>query len=108
MLSGSTENALILRKYAVDIRDSIYADFKEVITEWGLENYFLLQQNFIMCKTSGAYARFRGLDDSEKIKGIKGFKRVILEEVSQFDEVDFKQIRKRLRGAAGQQIGWHI
>jgi hypothetical protein len=44
------------------------------------------------------------LDDSEKIKGITNFKRVILEEISQFDEVDLKQIRKRLRGRKGQQI----
>ena len=48
--------------------------------------------------------RFRGLDDSEKVKGISNFKRVILEEVSQFNEVDLKQIRKRLRGRANQQI----
>ena len=47
---------------------------------------------------------FRGLDDSEKIKGLSNFKRIVLEEVSQFDEVDFKQVKKRLRGKDGQQI----
>lgn len=103
MLSGSDENALILRKFAVDIRDSIYSDFKTVISDWGLSDLFIIQQNYIGCKT-GSYVRFRGLDDSEKIKGISNFKRVILEEISQFDEVDLKQIRKRLRGRPGQQI----
>ena len=103
MLSGSDENALILRKFAVDIRDSIYSDFKTVINDWGLQDLFTIQQNYILCKT-GSFVRFRGLDDSEKIKGISGFKRVILEEISQFDEVDLKQIRKRLRGQEGQQI----
>ena len=103
MLQGKDENALILRKYAVDIRDSIYSDFKTIISEWGLEDHFTIQQNYILCST-GSYVRFRGLDDSEKIKGIANFKRVILEEISQFDEIDLKQIRKRLRGKAGQQI----
>jgi len=104
MLEGEHENALILRKYAVDIKDSIYADFKNIISDWGLQDLFIIQQNYIACKHTGSYVRFRGLDDSEKIKGITGFKRVILEEVSQFDEIDFKQIKKRLRGQAGQQI----
>jgi PBSX family phage terminase large subunit len=103
MLQGPNENSLILRKFAVDIRDSIYSDFKTVITDWGLAELFTIQQNYIQCKT-GSYVRFRGLDDSEKIKGIAGFKRVVLEEISQFDEVDLKQIRKRLRGQSGQQI----
>ncbi len=44
------------------------------------------------------------MDNPEKVKGITRFKRIILEEISQFDEIDLKQIRKRLRGMRGQQI----
>ena len=101
---SENENALILRKYATDIRDSIFSDFKNIISAWNLNEFFIIQQNFIICKLSGSYVRFRGLDDSEKVKGISSFKRVVLEEVTQFDEVDFKQIKKRLRGQEGQQI----
>jgi len=104
MLQKKDDNTLVLRKYGTDIRDSIYSDFKSVISKWGLSEYFLFQQNYIECLLTKSYIRFRGLDDSEKVKGISGFKRVVLEEVSQFDEVDFKQIRKRLRGLTGQQI----
>ena len=104
MLSGEDENALILRKFAVDIKDSIYHDFKTIISDWGLTDYFKVQINYIECVLTGSFCRFRGLDDSEKVKGITGFKRVILEEISQFDELDFKQIKKRLRGRKGQQI----
>lgn len=104
MLEGDCENALVLRKFAVDIKDSIFQDFKTIISDLGFSDFFIIQQNYIECKRSGSYVRFRGLDDSEKIKGISGFKRVILEEISQFDEVDFKQIKKRLRGQEGQQI----
>jgi phage terminase large subunit len=104
MLTGKGENALVLRKYGTDILDSIYADFKGVIAGWQLEKYFILQKNYIVCTQTGSYVRFRGLDDSEKVKGISNFKRAILEEVSQFDYDDLKQIRKRLRGKEGQQI----
>lgn len=104
MLRSRDETAMVLRKYSVDIEDSIYSDFREVITKWKLTEYFKLQKHYIECKATGAYVRFRGLDDSEKIKGISGFKRIILEEISQFDETDLKQIRKRLRGKPGQQI----
>jgi len=104
MMENRNENTMVLRKFAVDIKDSIYSDFTGIIRGWGLEKHFVIQQNYIMCKLTGSYVRFRGLDDSEKIKGLANFKRVVLEEISQFDEKDLKQIRKRLRGKAGQQI----
>lgn len=104
MLFSKGENALVLRKFGVDIKDTIYSDFKNIIDDWGLTQYFTIQINYIRCNLTGSYVRFRGLDDSEKVKGISGFKRVIMEEISQFDEVDFKQVRKRLRGMEGQQI----
>lgn len=99
-----TDNTMILRKYGCDIKDSIYSDFQKIITEWELNHLFKFQINYIECLLTGAYIRFRGLDDAEKIKGLTGFKRVILEEISQFDEEDLKQIRKRLRGESNQQI----
>lgn len=104
MCESGDENSLVLRKYGSDIEDSVYADFKGIISKWNLHDEFLCQQNYIECRITGAYIRFRGLDDSEKVKGISGFKRVILEEISQFNEVDLKQIKKRLRGKIGQQI----
>lgn len=104
MMENRDENTMVLRKYAVDIKDSIYSDFTGIIKGWGLTDYFVIQQNYIQCKLTGSYVRFRGLDDSEKIKGLANFKRVVLEEISQFDETDLKQIRKRLRGRVGQQI----
>ena len=94
MLTHPEENTLVLRKFGTDIKDSVYSDFKGIVNDWGLNDYFIFQQNFVLC-SNGSYVRFRGLDDSEKVKGISNFKRVVLEELSQFDEVDLKQIRKR-------------
>jgi phage terminase large subunit len=104
MLEGASNNTMVLRKYGSDIRDSIYSDMKGIIVDWGLSDIFDLQQNFIRCTLTGSYCRFRGLDDSEKVKGLAGFKRVVMEEISQFEEDDLKQIRKRLRGKVNQQV----
>ncbi len=104
MMAQENYNSLVLRKYHVDIKDSIYADFKNIITNWNLGEFFIVQQDYIKCKITGSYVRFRGLDDSEKVKGISGFKKIVMEEISQFEEEDYKQLRKRLRGMANQQI----
>jgi len=104
MLQGNANNTLIFRKYSVDIKDSIFADFKQIISDWELSDYFIIQQNFIKCKITGSYTVFKGLDDSEKIKGLTGFKKICMEELNQFELADFKQVRKRLRGKVGQQI----
>jgi len=97
------DSYMVLRKFGSDIEDSIFSDFTGVIDRWNLGALFESIKNKIRC-ASGGFIRFRGLDDSEKIKGIARFKRVLMEEMSQFEHEDFKQIRKRLRGRPGQQI----
>jgi phage terminase large subunit len=104
MMQSGDETACVFRKHATDIYDSIYSDFVGVIKSWGLQDHFICQTNYIECKLTGAYIRFRGLDSDQKIKGISGFKRIVLEEISEFERTDLKQIRKRLRGKVGQQI----
>lgn len=104
MLEGENNNSMIIRKYATDIVDSVYADIKGIIHDWGLQDEFLIHRNLITCKATKSYVRFRGLDDSEKLKGITRMRRVVLEEITQFDEADLKQVRKRLRGQTLQQI----
>jgi len=104
MLEGQGNNSLVFRKFSTDIESSIFEDFKKIISDWGLTEHFIIQKHFIKCKITDSYTRFKGLDDSEKIKGLSGIKKICLEEFSQFDITDFKQIKKRLRGLVGQQI----
>lgn len=101
LIEGS--DTLVFRKVSATIDETIYKDFKNIIYSLNLEHFFIIQAKKIKC-INGAQIVFKGLDDPEKIKGISSFKRVVLEEVSEFDFADFKQIRKRLRGMAGQQI----
>lgn len=97
------DSTLILRKVGASISDTIYNDFKTEIKRFGLTCMYEVVQNLIRC-SNGAVIRFKGLDDSEKIKGISSYKRVVMDELSEFDEEDYRQIGLRLRGIEGQQI----
>jgi len=101
LIEGS--DTLVFRKVSNTIEKTIFKDFKTIIKSLGLEDYFEIQRLRIKCY-NGSVIDFSGIDDPEKIKGISAYKRVFLEEVSEFDFADFKQVRKRLRGMSGQQI----
>ena len=97
-------NHLVMRKVGASIEKTIYTDFKTAINSIeGLAGRCRFKQNSIVFDNGGKID-FTGLDDSEKIKGISQYKRVFLDELSEFEENDFKQIRLRLRGMPGQQI----
>lgn len=98
------ENTLVMRKVGASISKSIYEDYKVAAKGLGISHLFRFKINCIECLANGARIDFSGLDDSEKIKGISNYKRVQLEELSEFEYGDWKQIRKRLRGKEGQQI----
>ena len=104
MWEGS--NLLVLRKVQATIKDTVYQDFKTAADQLGIANRFKFTDGLktITCLSNKARIVFKGLDDSEKIKGLSSFKRVFLDEWSEFDEGDHKQIRLRLRGMEGQQI----
>ena len=93
------ENTLVMRKVGASILKTIYEDYKVAAAGLGISHLFKFQQNTIKCLVNGAKIDFSGLDDPEKIKGISNYKRVQLEEWSEFE-----QLRKRLRGKKGQQI----
>lgn len=97
-------NQLVMRKVGASIEKTIYTDFKTAINGIeGLAEHCRFKQNSIVFD-NGAKVDFTGLDDSEKIKGISQYKRVFLDELSEYEENDLKQIRLRLRGMEGQQI----
>ena len=97
-------NNLVMRKVGASIEKTIYSDFRAALS--GIESLngrYRFKQNSIVFN-NGTKIDFSGLDDPEKIKGISQYKRVFLDELSEYDETDFKQIRLRLRGKKGQQI----
>ncbi|MBQ1484976.1 MAG: PBSX family phage terminase large subunit, partial [Muribaculaceae bacterium] len=97
-------NHIVMRKVGASIEKTIYADFRAAIKQLRLTDACEFKQNCIEFTSNGAKIDFSGLDNPEKIKGISQYKRVFLDELSEYTEEDFKQIRLRLRGMEGQQI----
>lgn len=98
-------NTLVLRKVGASIRKTIYKDFEENAKKFMVNGKpaFRCITNCIKCY-NGAVIDFSGLDDDEKIKGISSYKRIFMDELTEYEEKDFRQIRTRMRGIEGQQL----
>lgn len=100
MLAEKEFKLLVIRKYAVTLKDSVFALFKTVIESWGLSKYFKITKSpmEIICLLNGNQIIFKGLDDSEKIKSIAGITSIWVEEANEISQEDFQQLDLRLRG----------
>ena len=85
---------LVMRKVGASIEKTIYADFKAAINSIeGMTECCRFKQNSIIFNNGGKID-FSGLDDPEKIKGISQYKRVCLDELSEYAESDFNGLRR--------------
>ena len=102
LLKGG-RNYLIARKVGRYIKKSVFTELKKLIYDNALDDYFSINQSeyVITCK-NGYQAIFVGLDDVEKVKSITAEKGVItdvwVEEATEVDKNDIKQLNKRMRG----------
>lgn len=103
LLTQKMCNLLVVRQTGDTNRDSTFALFKQVVNKWNMAQLFHIKESDlrIKCK-NGNEIIFKGLDDSEKLKSIT-FSRgeltdVWIEEASEIEESDFKQLDVRLRG----------
>lgn len=102
LLAGG-RNYLCTRKVAKTLRKSSFAEVVKVITEWRLGTEFAINQSDMAITCNNGYqAIFVGLDDVEKVKSITPnvgvFTDTWEEEATENEEVDDKQLGKRLRG----------
>lgn len=97
-------NYLIVRKTARTLRNSSFNEIRKCITRMDLENEFSINKTemAITHKASGCQVLFAGLDDVEKVKSITPatgvLTDVVVEEATETDYNDYKQLQKRLRG----------
>jgi phage terminase large subunit len=103
MLTERPHLFLILRKRAVTLRSSVFADLVGCINRWGLQPLFRVTTSPMeITAANGNKIIFRGLDDPEKIKSITGtdadLTGIWAEETSEFEEKDIDQLNLRLRG----------
>ena len=104
MLQGG-HNYLVLRKVQRDCKKSVWNEVIKTISKLGLYKYIQTNKtDMTITFPNGYQVFFGGLDDRERIKGITPQKGVItdiwMEEATEFEEDDIKQLDKRLRGQA--------
>lgn len=102
MLTETHHKFLVVRKVEATIRESARAEIIGAIEEMGFNALFKYSTSptgemTITC-INGNKILFRGLDDKEKMKSIKGITGLWLEEASDFTLDDFTQLDLRLRG----------
>ncbi|MFA7468598.1 MAG: PBSX family phage terminase large subunit [Desulfotomaculaceae bacterium] len=96
---------LVTRKVGRTLRDSVFAEVREVLTTWGLVDYCNINKTDMTTELpNGSVFLFRGLDDVEKVKSISGVTDIWGEEASELSQSDFTQLDLRLRGVEDPQI----
>lgn len=89
---------LFLRKVGATVYDSIFEDVKQCLEAWGLLDSCKVNNSAYRIELpNGAQFIFKGLDNPEKIKSIKGISDVVMEEASEFTLDDYTQLTLRLR-----------
>lgn len=91
----------VMRKYKTTIRGTVFEQLKGELVRMGIDEMVTINESYGIIKFpwTGAEIRCIGLDDPEKIKSIVSTS-AWLEEATEFDEADFKQIDLRFRGEA--------
>jgi len=104
LLSAKQFNLLVVRNTGKSNRDSTFAIIKQTIIKWKLYRYFKINESDmrITCLLNAHEIIFAGLDDVEKLKSITftegELTDIWIEEASEIQESDFKQLDVRLRG----------
>ena len=104
ILKEKNLNLLVVRAVANTNRDSTFALFKQVISNWNLDNFFKINESDlrIKCILNSNEILFKGLDNTEKLKSITfangELTDIWIEEASETLEEDFNQLDVRLRG----------
>ena len=89
---------LFLRKVGATVYDSMFEDVKQCLEAWGLLDSCKVNNSAYRIELpNGAQFIFKGLDNPEKIKSIKGVSDVVMEEASEFTLDDYTQLTLRLR-----------
>lgn len=95
---------LLMRKVGATLKDSIFEDVKQCLITFGVFDYCKVNMTDYRIKLpNGAELIFKGMDNPEKIKSIKGVSDVVMEEASEFTVDDYTQLTLRLRDKGHKQ-----
>ena len=83
---------LWLRKVAATVKDSIFQDVLECLSTFKLLPFCKVNMSDYRIELpNGAVFLFKGMDNPEKIKSIKGISDVVMEEATEFALDDYSQ-----------------
>lgn len=103
-LINEKRKCLVIRKVGATIRESIFAEFKALISDLGIYNQCSINKTDMTIELpNGSIFIFKGLDDSEKVKSIQGVDDIVIEEATELVENDFTQLNLRLRSKKKNQ-----
>lgn len=97
-----------MRKVARTVKDSVFATFVDLISDYGLSHEFKINRsNYrITHNYTGNEIIMGGMDDPEKFKSVKDPTDIWLEEATEFTRKDFQQANLRLRKAGVSNHLW--
>lgn len=99
ILTEPKHRILVVRKVARTMKQSVFALLRGLINDWGLSSIFRINKTDMTIKCiNGNEILFAGIDDPEKIKSIYNITSVWIEEASELEPDDFRQLDIRLRG----------
>ena len=101
-------NLLVVRQTGNTNRNSTFALFKQVISQWGVSKQFKINESDLRIKcANGNEIIFSGLDDTEKLKSVTfesgELTDIWVEEATETLEEDINQLKVRLRGGKSKK-----
>ena len=101
-------NLLVVRQTGNTNRNSTFALFKQVISQWNLSQQFKINESDLRIKcVNGNEVIFSGLDDTEKLKSVTfesgELTDIWVEEATETLEEDINQLKVRLRGGKSKK-----
>lgn len=89
---------LWIRKVATTTKDSIFQDVLECLSAFQILKYCKVNMSDYRIELpNGSVFLFKGMDNPEKIKSIKGISDVVMEEATEFTLDDYTQLTLRIR-----------
>ena len=99
-LRDSGRKTLVVRKVGATLRDSCFAELRNVLYKWKVESLFNIRTASMGIERKGSRNSivFTGLDNVEKIKSIQGVTDIWVEEATDLTKEDIMQLNLRMRG----------